>query len=318
LVQADILSAQKFSRAIQFAIAASMLSTGPVSRPIDQVFPPAKPSGTEALDTCSDTTASGIASEPSSLPSSPSEVGPTSQCATTVPADLPSIGSLGHYVGQCSRCCFHPKGRCLNGYDCRFCHFDHDKRRRKKTRPVFSSLAQGYGELHSTVENAAAPYTPPGLATYIPEHGNFSTGIVQGNQPAVSYTGSPMPMQPVGLEGFPPSLQYPFAPEHAPLAPPSWPAPSCPPHSSEFQDLQLWSLDKVSEWLVSVGLGHLKEIFQEHRISGDVLMDLTQTDLTEMGVSALGDRKRILRGIALLRLPPMASNLSSPQGSMFL
>jgi hypothetical protein len=85
----------------------------------------------------------------------------------------------------------------------------------------------------------------------------------------------------------------------------------------QHQDLQFWTSDRVSEWLASLGLGHLKELFQEHRISGDVLMELSQTDLAEMGVSALGDRKRIIRGIALLQLPQIASNPSSPQGPMF-
>jgi hypothetical protein len=45
--------------------------------------------------------------------------------------DLPSIGSAGHAHGLCKRCCFFPKGRCLNGYSCNFCHFDHEKRVRK-------------------------------------------------------------------------------------------------------------------------------------------------------------------------------------------
>lgn len=49
---------------------------------------------------------------------------------------VPSIGSYAHLSGQCSRCCFHPKGRCANGYSCQFCHFDHEKRPRngKKKR----------------------------------------------------------------------------------------------------------------------------------------------------------------------------------------
>jgi len=49
---------------------------------------------------------------------------------------VPSIGSYAHLAGQCSRCCFHPKGRCANGFSCQFCHFDHDKRPRngKKKR----------------------------------------------------------------------------------------------------------------------------------------------------------------------------------------
>merc|ERR1719252_71260 len=72
-----------------------------------------------------------------SLPCSPSKVWPETPTETpAVPpatlADLPSLGSLGHFAGQCSRCCFHPKGRCQNGYDCRFCHYEHEKRRRKK------------------------------------------------------------------------------------------------------------------------------------------------------------------------------------------
>merc|ERR1712188_268414 len=85
-------------------------------------------------DACYDdveSTASGGMSEPLSLPPSPTEVelAPPSACTL---ADLPSIGSIGHFAGQCSRCCFFPKGRCENGYNCRFCHFEHEKRQRKK------------------------------------------------------------------------------------------------------------------------------------------------------------------------------------------
>merc|ERR1719191_2087996 len=106
-------------------------------------------------------TASGASSDPVSLPTSPLKAWPNTPADTvSLPssplkaspdkpademvaratvagagpvslADLPSLGSIGHFVGQCSRCCFHPKGRCENGYNCRFCHFDHEKRRRK-------------------------------------------------------------------------------------------------------------------------------------------------------------------------------------------
>jgi len=43
---------------------------------------------------------------------------------------LPSVGSAGHFDGTCKRCCFHPKGRCENGADCQFCHFDHERQKR--------------------------------------------------------------------------------------------------------------------------------------------------------------------------------------------
>jgi hypothetical protein len=235
---------------------------------------------------------------------------------TSVPAGLPSVGSLGHFAGQCSRCCFHPKGRCMNGYDCRFCHFDHDKRRRKKTRPLFSS--ERSQAMPVTMEHGSPPCTPPGLESYIPEH-----AMQQGSLHNVSYAMSPgLGVQHFGFQGIPQSLSQeiprglhgPLATEFPPPAPPSWPAPSCPSNSS---GPQFWTVERVSEWLISVGLGHLKEVFQGHRISGDVLLDLDQADLAEMGVHALGDRKRILRGVALLHVPHLASNPSSPQGHLF-
>jgi len=47
---------------------------------------------------------------------------------------VPSVGSAGHFTGNCSRCCFFPKGRCNNGKNCSFCHFDHDRRPRRSKR----------------------------------------------------------------------------------------------------------------------------------------------------------------------------------------
>lgn len=180
---------------------------------------------------------------------------------------------------------------------------------------------QSYGKEATVAPNTATP----GFGSYPHEHTNFNVGMMQASPPGISYVGtaisqslpqaSPVNVQP--LQGFPSSLPSPLAPEQPPVAPPSWPAPPCPSHSLEYQDLQFWTSDRVSEWLASIGLGHLKELFQEHRISGDILVDLSQTDLSEMGVSALGDRKRILRGIALLQLPQIASNPSSPQGFAF-
>jgi len=143
------------------------------------------------------------------------------------------------------------------------------------------------------------PSTPPGLEFNIPEH----TGMMQGNLCSVPYANSTgLAVQSFDLpQEVRCGLHSPLAAEYPPLAPPSWPAPSCASNSSEFPEVQFWTSERVSEWLVSVGLGHMKEIFQGHRISGDILLDLSSTDLAEMGIQALGDRKRILRGIALLR-----------------
>eukprot|EP00425_Heterocapsa_triquetra_P026829 CAMPEP_0195094980 /NCGR_PEP_ID=MMETSP0448-20130528/46570_1 /TAXON_ID=66468 /ORGANISM="Heterocapsa triquestra, Strain CCMP 448" /LENGTH=188 /DNA_ID=CAMNT_0040129099 /DNA_START=54 /DNA_END=617 /DNA_ORIENTATION=- len=40
----------------------------------------------------------------------------------------PSMGSIAHTSGACKRCCFFPRGRCMNGYECEFCHYSHENR----------------------------------------------------------------------------------------------------------------------------------------------------------------------------------------------
>lgn len=59
---------------------------------------------------------------------------------------VPSIGSYAHLSGQCSRCCFYPKGRCANGYSCQFCHFDHDKRPRNGKKKRYRRSPDDTGE----------------------------------------------------------------------------------------------------------------------------------------------------------------------------
>lgn len=46
-----------------------------------------------------------------------------------LPANIPSIGSLAHDIGECRRCNFFPNGHCMNGRSCAFCHFTHEKRK---------------------------------------------------------------------------------------------------------------------------------------------------------------------------------------------
>jgi class 3 adenylate cyclase len=55
----------------------------------------------------------------------------------------------------------------------------------------------------------------------------------------------------------------------------------------------------VARWLGEQGLGHHAEAFAENGIDGDILRDLTDADLKELGLN-LGDRKRLLKAIAAL------------------
>jgi class 3 adenylate cyclase len=59
----------------------------------------------------------------------------------------------------------------------------------------------------------------------------------------------------------------------------------------------------VARWLAEQGLGHHAEAFAENGIAGDVLRDLTDADLKELGLN-LGDRKRLLKAIAALDAGP--------------
>ena len=55
----------------------------------------------------------------------------------------------------------------------------------------------------------------------------------------------------------------------------------------------------VGDWLRGLGLGQYEATFHENSIGPDVLAELTDSDLENLGVN-LGDRKRLLKAIASL------------------
>jgi class 3 adenylate cyclase len=67
----------------------------------------------------------------------------------------------------------------------------------------------------------------------------------------------------------------------------------------------------VARWLAEQELGHYAEAFAENGIAGDVLRDLTDADLKELGIN-LGDRKRLLRAIAALDAGPARDRTAEP------
>ena len=66
----------------------------------------------------------------------------------------------------------------------------------------------------------------------------------------------------------------------------------------------------VGVWLRSLGLGHYETAFGDNSVDADVLADLSDSDLKELGVT-LGDRKRLLKAIANLGV---ALTLPQPTG----
>lgn len=59
----------------------------------------------------------------------------------------------------------------------------------------------------------------------------------------------------------------------------------------------------VVAWLNGLGLGQYVAKFAEHEIGPDLLLDLTDADLKEIGVNALGHRKIMLKAIASFHQP---------------
>jgi len=56
----------------------------------------------------------------------------------------------------------------------------------------------------------------------------------------------------------------------------------------------------MTEWLQTLGLERYEQAFRENRIEADVLPSLTAEDLKDLGVTLVGDRRRLLDAIAAL------------------
>ena len=56
----------------------------------------------------------------------------------------------------------------------------------------------------------------------------------------------------------------------------------------------------VGGWLRGLGLGQYEAKFRDNKISAGLLPRLTNDDLKDIGVSAFGDRRRLLDAIAAL------------------
>src|SRR6478672_8221031 len=56
----------------------------------------------------------------------------------------------------------------------------------------------------------------------------------------------------------------------------------------------------VGGWLRGLGLGQYEEQFRDNKIDADLLPRLTVDDLKDIGVSVVGDRRRLLDAIALI------------------
>src|SRR5262249_33631670 len=66
----------------------------------------------------------------------------------------------------------------------------------------------------------------------------------------------------------------------------------------------------IGEWLAAVGLAQYTELFDQNRIGLDVLSQLNEQDLKDLGIP-LGDRKRLLISISADRVPTAVVDVAS-------
>src|SRR6516162_718170 len=70
----------------------------------------------------------------------------------------------------------------------------------------------------------------------------------------------------------------------------------------------------ISAWLSGLGLERYEQVFRENRIEADVLPRLTVEDLKDLGVTLVGDRRRLLDAIAALGAEvPAATVTATPE-----
>jgi SAM (Sterile alpha motif) domain-containing protein len=65
----------------------------------------------------------------------------------------------------------------------------------------------------------------------------------------------------------------------------------------------------VGEWLRSLGLEEYEAAFRENKVDAAVLPKLTAEDLKDLGIAAVGDRRKLLEAISALRSDANAQGL---------
>jgi class 3 adenylate cyclase len=74
----------------------------------------------------------------------------------------------------------------------------------------------------------------------------------------------------------------------------------------------------VGSWLRSLGLGQYEAAFRESSIDGQVLPHVTLEDLKEIGVTTVGDRRKLLAAIGALIGSTPSARAPVPQSSAAL
>ncbi|KAJ1978335.1 hypothetical protein H4R34_003239 [Dimargaris verticillata] len=103
------------------------------------------------------------------------------------------------------------------------------------------------------------------------------------------------------------------APENATISEPTAPsqvvASKCE-HLKLTPDVQGWTMDQVAEWLTRLDYGDYAPNVHENHITGDVLLQLSDTNLKDLGIQSIGKRIKLLKAIRKLQDRNLLSSIS--------
>ncbi|KAJ7449849.1 ste11-like protein [Mycena latifolia] len=86
-----------------------------------------------------------------------------------------------------------------------------------------------------------------------------------------------------------------------------------PPPGTAYADfIRTWTDAHVARWLTDIKCANHAATFRANDIRGDILLELDQTTLQEMGVSSIGDRLRIINAVKSLRQRSAARTPATP------
>ncbi|GLB34919.1 putative ras-binding domain of Byr2 [Lyophyllum shimeji] len=81
-------------------------------------------------------------------------------------------------------------------------------------------------------------------------------------------------------------------------------------HFTDF--LRTWTDNHVARWLTDIKCGNHAATFKVNDIRGDILLELDQQTLKEMGIASIGDRLRIVNAVKALRQRAAVRVVSTP------
>ncbi|KAI9509621.1 Pkinase-domain-containing protein [Russula earlei] len=126
---------------------------------------------------------------------------------------------------------------------------------------------------------------------------NLSQTSSQPTSPSASYTSFNQLPRSLPSSSYTPRSQ-PGTPTSAIY---SSPVLDLPPGMNYPEFLRTWSDSHVSAWLTNIKCGHHAATFRASDIRGDVLLELDQVTLKEVGITSVGDRLRIVNAVKALR-----------------